>query len=94
MATLSFKQIDQLFKNIKQFQSENKQISNAFNVIVGRDAVYSCGGKLLDSLIDLLEIELKDKHKIIEWYIFENKCGEKNLVKNIGGKKIKINSSY
>lgn len=87
------KEVDSVLNSIREYMEEQDRIRKSINLIVYEDVTVRIGGRLLESLINLLEITFNDKNGIFEWYIFENDFGKNNLKKKIDGHEISIDST-
>lgn len=76
---------------LKAFLEERKKLEAAIKVISPTSTgVVELGGQFIEDYIAVLEIAMGDKGGFIDWYIWDNKFGEKGLEAWCDGKEYKI----
>ena len=87
--TVSKNELERLIKEIKDFDAEIDKLNEHISAIAP-GAVCDFGGRFLDDHIKLLSKYLGDEGDWINWYVFDNNYGKKQLEAGYDGKVLKI----
>lgn len=88
---MTYQQFHIAINALKAFLEERKKLEAAIKVISPTSTgVVELGGQFIEDYIAVLEIAMGDKGEFIDWYIWDNKFGEKGLEAWCDGKEYKI----
>jgi hypothetical protein len=77
---MTYEQFFNSIKNLKDFLLELQKLQDVLDVLSpSGTGVCEIGHKFIDDYISLIEITLGDKDEFVNWFVFENDFGNKNL---------------
>jgi hypothetical protein len=90
---LKYKEFKKAVKAIKYQMKHDKECSKAFEVILPDSMItFYDNFDVIQAVIDLLTITMDDKYSLIESFIYETNFGKKDIVMEIDGEEVQLNS--
>ncbi len=88
---MTYEQFHSAINALKAFLEERKKLEEVIKVISPTSTgVVELGGQFIEDYIAVLEIAMGDKGGFVDWYIWDNKFGEKGLEVRYDDKEYKI----